>query len=285
MRYTFSDDDEDDSDNFSTRRSARNSGVSTPAEHAGPTVTASGRHVKSRLGGMYGETILVDQRKEIENERAASAAAAASNTTGSEEREQEDETEGHPRGSGRPARKTRAPRRIDDSSDDEEDEQSGGPSSGNEWSGNEEEPDAEEFEADAEEEEAEEDEEMNADDEEMDDVRAPDQDKDSLVVQLRYKRGQASLRDDHSLRESDGDRGGNADTITVDSAQPAEAATIDSTRVNGEARSEEAHIAEKPLLQPFPTNGLHGASTQPLNYPEKAAVNVLRDQHQRHPNF
>src|SRR5256885_1766437 len=70
MRYTYSEDDEYGSDALSSRRSTRPSGMSTPAEHAGPTVTASGRQVKSRLGGLYGESILVDKRKEIENRRA-----------------------------------------------------------------------------------------------------------------------------------------------------------------------------------------------------------------------
>ena len=40
------------------RRSNRNSGTSTPAEPTGPTFTASGRQVRSRHGGAYGETML-----------------------------------------------------------------------------------------------------------------------------------------------------------------------------------------------------------------------------------
>jgi hypothetical protein len=47
---------------MSFRRSNRQSGVSTPAEPAGPTFTASGRQVKSRIGGAYGESILSGQR-------------------------------------------------------------------------------------------------------------------------------------------------------------------------------------------------------------------------------
>lgn len=54
MKYTFSD-EEGDSDSEHTRRSTRHSGTSTPAELAGPTFTASGRQVRSRMGGAYGE--------------------------------------------------------------------------------------------------------------------------------------------------------------------------------------------------------------------------------------
>lgn len=58
MRYTFSDEDDDGSDATSTRRSTRQSGVSTPAEPSGPTFTASGRQVRARVRGAYGETVL-----------------------------------------------------------------------------------------------------------------------------------------------------------------------------------------------------------------------------------
>lgn len=58
MRYTFSDEDDDDSDAASTRRSTRNSGIKTPAEINGPIFTASGRQVKARARGAYGETLL-----------------------------------------------------------------------------------------------------------------------------------------------------------------------------------------------------------------------------------
>ena len=57
MRYTF--DDEFDEDEDAPRRSTRNSDRSTPAE--GPTVTASGRTVRPRGGGTYGETLLSGQ--------------------------------------------------------------------------------------------------------------------------------------------------------------------------------------------------------------------------------
>ena len=62
MKYTFSDDEEDIySDATSTRRSTRNTGTHTPAEPAGPVMTQSGRQVKARQGGAYGESMLTGQ--------------------------------------------------------------------------------------------------------------------------------------------------------------------------------------------------------------------------------
>jgi hypothetical protein len=59
MKYTYSDEeDEMYSDTTGSRRSTRNTGTHTPAEPAAPTVTQSGRQVKSRVGGAYGESML-----------------------------------------------------------------------------------------------------------------------------------------------------------------------------------------------------------------------------------
>ncbi|RDW89351.1 hypothetical protein BP6252_01383 [Coleophoma cylindrospora] len=63
MRYTYSD-DEDDGGSYSdatsgARRSTRNTRNHTPSDGlAAPTVTLSGRQVKPRMGGEYGESIL-----------------------------------------------------------------------------------------------------------------------------------------------------------------------------------------------------------------------------------
>lgn len=60
--YDYGEEDDDDDEGYSdmttSRRSTRtrNTGTHTPAE--GPTVTLSGRQVKSRQGGAYGESIL-----------------------------------------------------------------------------------------------------------------------------------------------------------------------------------------------------------------------------------
>lgn len=50
MKYTFSDEESDEgTDGPAARRSTRQSGTATPAEASGPTYTASGRQVRSRL--------------------------------------------------------------------------------------------------------------------------------------------------------------------------------------------------------------------------------------------
>lgn len=61
MKYTYSDEEDFLSDGTSTRRSARQSGRETPADGQRATVTASGRQVRPRAGGMYGESLLSGQ--------------------------------------------------------------------------------------------------------------------------------------------------------------------------------------------------------------------------------
>lgn len=178
MKYTYSEDDDDGSDAASSRRSTRPSGISTPAEHAGPTVTASGRQVKSRLGGMYGESILVDQRKEIENERAMAASQEP------EDNDDDEESTGRPR---RTARQSIPTKRQEVDADDRDlEEESEAESTGNDWSGDENEPDEPELEPDFEGDD--EDEEMSADDSGMDDIDVDERRTKSLVVQLRYRK-------------------------------------------------------------------------------------------------
>jgi hypothetical protein len=59
MKYTYSDEEDDIySDSSNTRRSTRNTGTRTSAEPTGPTITQSGRQVKARQGGVYGESVL-----------------------------------------------------------------------------------------------------------------------------------------------------------------------------------------------------------------------------------
>lgn len=192
MRYTFSD-DEFGSDDPSSRRSTRNSGFSTPQE-TGPTVTASGRQVKSRHGGMYGESMLVDQRKDLER--------SAGDGHFTETSEDMPTTAPSGRGarlsrSGRPVRPARA--RSAHDSDSESDENQ---SSGKEWSGNEDEGDESEPEVEGD------DEEMSDELLEQDDLGDDDNTQESLVVQLRYRKSaeptgqvpqaQPSLQQSHS---------------------------------------------------------------------------------------
>ncbi|TVY84900.1 hypothetical protein LSUE1_G000325 [Lachnellula suecica] len=58
MKYTYSEDEDEGYSDSTSRRSTRNTGTHTPAENSGPTVTQSGRQVKARQGGAYGESIL-----------------------------------------------------------------------------------------------------------------------------------------------------------------------------------------------------------------------------------
>ncbi|KAL4761288.1 uncharacterized protein BDW70DRAFT_150164 [Aspergillus foveolatus] len=151
LKYTYSDDEDIFSDGLPPpRRSGRNtSGPSTPAEPTGPRFTASGRQVRSRAGGLYGESLLAGQREDTD----------LAEDGGSERRQR--------------TRITRTNGYTDYGMDDDEDTNSNnGQSSGNEWQGGEEE-DENDFEGD--------DEEDVSGDESVINGKPP-----SLVVQLRY---------------------------------------------------------------------------------------------------
>ena len=171
MRYTFSDDEDETSDAMSTRKLNQQSGVCTPVDHVGPTITASGRQVRSRLGGMDGETILADQRRGVETEKSRQAS-----TSGGEDR-----------GAGeirRPRRAGRATaKRALASPGDELDDESEAESLGKEWSGDEDEPD--EPEADFEGDDEEEDDPMNISDSEPEEAEP----RSSLIVRLDMNKG------------------------------------------------------------------------------------------------
>ncbi|ETN40690.1 uncharacterized protein HMPREF1541_04969 [Cyphellophora europaea CBS 101466] len=167
-RYTFDEEDEFISDG--TRRSTRNA---SPID-AGPVVTASGRQVKSRVGGMYGESLSADQRKEHDY------------NSGIGEPEGEESEDGMPASAptGRPHRAARPAQRSNkvperttngDDMDTDSDEQQ---SEGEEWSGDEDEVDDEESEG-----------EMSGDDDIGEDEVSVDEGdmQKSLVVQLRYR--------------------------------------------------------------------------------------------------
>jgi hypothetical protein len=83
MRYTFDENEDDDSD-AGVRRSTRNAGRESSPGPSGPTVTASGRQVRSRATGMYGETLLSGQT----TEGASPATGDYMRSDGSEEPDQ-----------------------------------------------------------------------------------------------------------------------------------------------------------------------------------------------------
>lgn len=57
MKYTFSDEEDDIYSDNTVRRSTRNTRNHTPIEPAGPTFTQSGRQVRARQTGIYGESL------------------------------------------------------------------------------------------------------------------------------------------------------------------------------------------------------------------------------------
>lgn len=177
MRYTYSD-EEGASD--SARKSNRQSGVSTPAEVAGPTYTASGRQIRSRLTGAYGETRLSGEKDELGSGELSDALPHDGEQVKAGGR-------GRPRGGhvNGVKRTTRASHDI--GSSEESGAESGETSSGHEWDGGDDD-DADDGGAD--------DEDDNAD-LEMSDEEASDEDEmdhlqKSLVVRLRYGKSQSA---------------------------------------------------------------------------------------------
>ncbi|OJD12245.1 hypothetical protein AJ78_07129 [Emergomyces pasteurianus Ep9510] len=187
LKYTYSDEEDDDfsSDAFPTRKSARQSRFSTPGEPAGPTFTASGRQVKARVGGSYGESMLSGTRKEPPPQER--------DGPGHGERE---EREGEaPISNGRRPQRNRMSRLSNGvrshiegyNAVDEMDDESDAASSGNEWDGGDEDNDYGDGDENG--------------DEDMSDVESsPDDDavygagQQSLVVQLRYGKVKQGFR-------------------------------------------------------------------------------------------
>ena len=158
LKYTYSDDEDMFSDGLPSRRSTRNASSNvTPAEPSRPRFTASGRQIRSRAGGLYGEALLTGQREDSEFD-------------------EDEEDEGRPQR----ARTSINPNGYSGYRDDDlEDESEAAPSeagdSGREWGG--EEDDENEFEGD--------DEAENV----SGDESITNGEPQSLVVQLRYGKG------------------------------------------------------------------------------------------------
>ena len=137
MKYTFSEEDEGDSDSIQARRSNRHSGISTPAEPAGPVFTASGRQVRSRVGGGYGQSLLNGQH---ENDAIPANGGAEGGPSGEGQQYIDDRPQrtGLRNGVGRNARRSHnKDYRSYDGTGDDSDAQS----SGEEWDGGDDEED------------------------------------------------------------------------------------------------------------------------------------------------
>lgn len=169
LKYTYSDEEDMFSDDVPSRRSTRNAGSTTAAaEPSRPRFTASGRQIRSRAGGMYGEALLTGQREDSEYD--------------------EEEEEGRPQRT----RSSRHPNgysgyRIDDLEDESEAVPSDANDSGNEWNGGED--DENEFEGDDEGEDV------------SGDESVVNGEPRSLVVQLRYGKGNGPQESKVSVEE------------------------------------------------------------------------------------
>ncbi|KAL3465800.1 hypothetical protein BJX64DRAFT_274893 [Aspergillus heterothallicus] len=222
LKYTYSDDEDIFSDGLpAPRRSGRNtSGLSTPAEPAGPRFTASGRQIRSRAGGLYGESLLAGQRDD----------GSLGDEDSSDRRQR--------------TRGTRANGYTDYGIEDDEGS-NGGQSSGNEWQGGEEEDDNE-FEGDDEEE-------LSGDD------SVVNGEPPSLVVQLRYsKKGEPTEGEVQQMGPSHTPTKGQEDIITGPPdahAPPPPAVTAQPLSVNGllnipQASPEDAGPKAAPVQAP-----------------------------------
>ncbi|KAI9883029.1 MAG: hypothetical protein M1823_005206 [Watsoniomyces obsoletus] len=105
MKYTFSSEDEDDDDDAGPvtkrRRSSRQSGVSTASMGSEPAVfTASGRQVKPRMGGVYGEKMHSGQTRGVTPAASVASFVVENGTNGANGTVQQSETSGRTRRSG-----------------------------------------------------------------------------------------------------------------------------------------------------------------------------------------
>ncbi|KAH8702504.1 hypothetical protein BGW36DRAFT_356621 [Talaromyces proteolyticus] len=164
LKYTYSDDEDIFSDGLpSTRRSTRNvSGTTTPGESLGPVFTASGRQVRARAGGMYGESMLSGQRKEDEDD--------------DDDEPAQPRTRGQANGHGA--------NYVDDTSDESD--------AASSWKGDDESQNENDFEGD--------DEDEPSEDESMLDV--DDGKQHSLVVHLHYRKANKDLIPIHERKIS-----------------------------------------------------------------------------------
>ncbi|OCL09124.1 hypothetical protein AOQ84DRAFT_439185 [Glonium stellatum] len=199
MKYTFSDEEEEASDATSTRRSTRQSGRATPAAPSGPTVTASGRQVRSRHVGNYGESLLSGQTT---TDRVSPATGEYERSDASEEPHPAHgrATRGATRATTKPVNgwpKVRKHIEGYNSVDEMEDEEDASSSEGD-WDGGDDDDEVPD--------------QMDVDDDDDDDLSeessedaAESKQKRSLVVSLRYGKGSSSpiaIKDEITVKPS-----------------------------------------------------------------------------------
>lgn len=166
--------------------------MSTPTEPNGPTFTASGRQVKARHGGAYGESVLNGQHD-------AGQQPSSNGVEGTLGDDEQPPTRSRLRGAGRPRiDKPRGGKYIDGyNSLDEMDDESSAQSSGNEWDGGDDDDGEDEGADDEEEEEDDDDVKMVNDDVSVEEDKSEgerDERARSLLVSFRYQKLGSSPR-------------------------------------------------------------------------------------------
>ncbi|RAR06730.1 hypothetical protein DDE82_003268 [Stemphylium lycopersici] len=177
QRYNFDEEEDFDSDSLSVRRSGRQSGRHSPAAPSGPTVTASGRQVRSRAIGLYGEKLHSGQTGD--HPSPATGDYVRSDVS-------EEPQSGHGRATragNRGATNGRALNRTLDSEDDED---------ATSWDGGDDDDDDEPDQMELDEDDDEDD--GAADDDEQDD------EEQSLIITLRYRKGGSAIPDGDSIQ-------------------------------------------------------------------------------------
>ncbi|KAL8823418.1 MAG: hypothetical protein Q9191_005879 [Dirinaria sp. TL-2023a] len=259
MRYTFSDEDEGDSDPMHAKRSNRHSGISTPAEPAGPIFTASGRQVRSRVGGAYGQSLLNGQQG---NDTLPAEEGAEGDPSGEGQQypDHRPQRSGLRNGVDRSARRshTKSYKSYDGIGDDGDD--SDAQSSGEEWDGGDEEDDVEEDQIPDDDDDDDDDEDLDMSDDGTGTTKALNhwaddkQRQSSLVVSLRYHRKPSPL--------PPGEVSGVQNLPNPDKA-PAQTSPIDPTIPNQQTQSQR-------LLHAFQNATPHQPDEKPLQEPLKS---------------
>ncbi|KAJ6034525.1 hypothetical protein N7499_001730 [Penicillium canescens] len=248
LKYTYDDEDMFSEDETSVRRSTRGAGTTAAStESSRPRFTASGRQIRSRAGGLYGETLLAGQ-----------------NDGANEEEDDEEEEISRPQ-------RTRTSRNPNGYSgydaEDLEDASihSSANESGNEWRGPEDDEEHD-FEGDNE------DEEEEASEEDSDVSEEPE----SLVVQLRYGRGDApsngniEIQNDEPPPAKDVQMKDATDTAAAPSTQ---ASTMPHPPLLSENRAPEAasSLPSVPVPQ-VPTQPAPVSAPLPISKPQEATL-------------
>ena len=174
IKYTYSDEEGAGSD-VSLRKSSRPSGISTPAEPAAPTYTASGRQVRSKHGATYGGTTRAGHHEQKGDEVESGMDVA-------------DDEDDQPvirrprRFSGTNGIRPRGrPKKLDESASSEESDIGSDTPSSHDWNNMDDDPDDRD---------ENDDDEMSDEEEDEQDELQPNQ--GSLVVALRYGKGKSA---------------------------------------------------------------------------------------------